>query len=78
MSAYIALLSFIYLIKSRILMNLGVAATEVSVCGRAAVVAKVETVVEASVSEDRLDRRRGERQSREWWRGDRRGHRFLG
>jgi hypothetical protein len=86
MSTYIALLSFIYSIKSSFLMNLGVAAAKVSVRGRAVVAAEEEASVEAAMEETGSsgiddgggDRRNRERLSREWHLGDRRGLRVLG
>jgi hypothetical protein len=66
MSTYV-LLSFIYSIKSRFLVNLGVAVVEVSVRSRVTVVeeeACVEAAVEDSGSSD-IDDGRGERRSKE-------------
>jgi hypothetical protein len=72
MSIYIVLLSFIYSIKSRFLVNLGVAAVEVSMRGRAAVVkeASVEATTE-EIGSSGVDGSGGDRRSRERHQGDR-------
>jgi hypothetical protein len=51
LSIYIALLSFIYSIKRRFLMNLDVAATEVSMRSRAVTTVEEEADVEVVVEE---------------------------
>jgi hypothetical protein len=51
LSIYIALLSFIYSIKRRLLMDLDVAATEVSMCSRAVTTVEEEADVGAVVEE---------------------------
>jgi hypothetical protein len=84
MSTYIVLLSFIYSIKSRFLVNLGAAVVEVSVRSRVTVVeeACVEAAVEDSGSSDvndgRGERRSKEQRSRDQRRKDRWELRVLG